>query len=55
MFAALTKIIHDVASLISHVRALKVIESESERKIQDLQNEVSNFKHKTSGIERKVR
>ena len=55
LFAELTKIKHDVVSLISDVRALKVKESESERKIQDLQNEVSNLKHKISDLERKLR
>jgi len=55
LFTELTKIKHDVVSLISDVRALKVKESESERKIQDLQNEVSNLKHKISDLERKLR
>ena len=55
LFAELTKIKHDVVSLMSDVRALKVKESESERKIQDLQNEVSNLKHKISDLERKLR
>jgi predicted nucleic acid-binding Zn-ribbon protein len=55
LFAELTKIKHDVVSLISDVRGLKVKESESERKIQDLQNDVSNLKHKISDLERKMR
>ena len=55
LFTELTKIKHDVVSLISDMRALKVKESESERKIQDLQNEVSNLKHKISDLERKLR
>ena len=55
LFAELTKIKHDVVSLISDVRALKVKESESERKIQDLQNDVSNLKHKIAELERKTR
>ena len=55
LFAELTKIKHDVVSLISDVRALKVKESESERKIQDLQNEVSSLKRKISELERKAR
>ena len=55
LFTEITKIKHDVVSLISDVRALKVKESESERKIQDLQNEVSNLKHKISDLERKLR
>ena len=55
LFAELTKIKHDVVSLISDVRALKVKESESERKIQDLQTEVSNLKRKLAELERKVR
>ena len=55
LFTELTKIKHDVVSLISDMRALKVKESESERKIQDLQNEVSNLKHKISDLDRKLR
>jgi len=55
LFTELTKIKHDVVSLISDVRALKVKESESERKIQDLQNEVSSLKRKISELERKAR
>ena len=55
LFTELTKIKHDVVSLISDVRTLKVKESESERKIQDLQNEVSNLKHKISDLDRKLR
>jgi len=55
LFTELAKIKHDVVSLISDVRVLKVKESESERKIQDLQNEVSNLKHKISDLERKLR
>ena len=55
LFTELTKIKHDVVSLISDVRALKVKESESERKIQDLQNEISNLKHKISDLDRKLR
>ena len=55
LFAELTKIKHDVVSLISDVRALKVKEAESERKIHDLQSEVSNLKHKISDLERKAR
>jgi predicted nucleic acid-binding Zn-ribbon protein len=55
LFAELTKIKHDVVSLISDVRALKVKEAESERKIQDLQSEVSNQKHKIADLERKLR
>jgi len=49
LFTELTKIKHDVVSLISDVRALKVKEAESERKILDLQNEVSNLKRKIAG------
>ena len=55
LFTELTKIKHDVVSLISDMRALKVKESESERKIQDLQSEVSNLKHKISDLDRKLR
>ena len=55
LFTELTKIKHDVVSLISDVRAIKVKESESERKIQDLQSEVSNLKRKISELERKLR
>jgi len=55
LFTELTKIKHDVVSLISDMRALKVKEAESERKIQDLHNEVSNLKHKISDLERKAR
>ena len=55
LFAELTKIKHDVVSLISDVRAIKVKESESERKIHDLQTEVSNLKRKISELERKLR
>ena len=55
LFTELTKIKHDVVSLMSDMRALKVKESESERKIQDLQNEVSNLKRKISELERKAR
>ena len=55
LFSELTKIKHDVVSLITDVRALKVKESESERKIQDLQNEVLNLKHKIAELERKLR
>jgi predicted nucleic acid-binding Zn-ribbon protein len=55
LFAELTKIKHDVVSLMSDARALKVKEAESERKIQDLQSEVSNLKHKLAELERKLR
>jgi hypothetical protein len=38
LFTELTKIKHDVVSLISDVRALKVKESESERKNHRIQH-----------------